>query len=344
MQLPFATNKIRCNYRCTVSSATLHLGWYVCGCLEFQIWVLFIALTHTCYFGRWCGSRREKSGTAWSHSFRGPSAFFGLGALGCTFDLLLNSLRRTIQPRQGPPVAALNAVWSLTLHVSVVSADLNEVQRPARRELHKQTFRKRPLRLADDRYLCRTCLHFLQRACTINNRKETGSLRRGKKPAGLKGTREGIGGEYNQNILCTSLKNVIMNIIIKCNYCMQIKAEKETKKSVQMLCVWTQEADRTFLLLAELDRDLLWGPWTLGDFKGDLLQLSKVGLTKDCAWTSVQIRKRREKWLMWTDHKVNNGRSHLGFLLTHMLEASRSTLSIHCSHLSETGSRMLHTC
>lgn len=46
-----------------------------------------------------------------------------------------------------------------------------------------------------------------------------------------------MGGEYNQNILCTSLKNVIMNVIIKCNYCMQIKAEKETKKSIQMLCV-----------------------------------------------------------------------------------------------------------
>lgn len=47
MQLPFATNKISCNYRCPVSSVTLHLGWYVCGCLEFQICMLFITSTHT---------------------------------------------------------------------------------------------------------------------------------------------------------------------------------------------------------------------------------------------------------------------------------------------------------
>lgn len=57
------------------------------------------------------GERRLRQ-AAQSHSFRGPSAFFGLRALSCTFDLLLNSLHHTIQPRMGegaPLVAALNA-------------------------------------------------------------------------------------------------------------------------------------------------------------------------------------------------------------------------------------------
>lgn len=54
----------------------------------------------------------ETSGAARSHSFRGPSAFFGLRALNCTFDLLLNSLQGTIELKQGPPVVALNA-WSV---------------------------------------------------------------------------------------------------------------------------------------------------------------------------------------------------------------------------------------
>lgn len=143
MQLPFATNKIRCNYRCTVSCATLHSGWYVCGWVEFQTWALFIALTHTCYFWRWCGSWAEKSGAAWSHSFRGPSAFWGAGSSGCTFDLLLNSLHRTTQPKQGPPVADLNAVCSLTSRVHCVPVDLKEVERLAWREL-LNNFQKEP--------------------------------------------------------------------------------------------------------------------------------------------------------------------------------------------------------
>lgn len=134
MQLPFPTNKIRCNYRCTVSDATLHLGWYVCGRLEFQIWALFIALTHTCYFWRWCASRRDVWGSPIT-LLQGPLCLFWAQRSELHFWPPLEQLARHNSTEGGGSRCSERSVCDLTLHVGLLCAGLNEVQRLAWREL-----------------------------------------------------------------------------------------------------------------------------------------------------------------------------------------------------------------
>ena len=131
MQLSFATNKIRCNYRGTVSGVTSHLGWCVrlSGISELSTAHTF---THTLLLLGW-----ELSEMAQSHSSGGLSA--SLGPLALSLQLHFWPAPEH-SARAETLIATPNLPSSgLTLNVSLISTRIRDLHTEAPSKISERT-------------------------------------------------------------------------------------------------------------------------------------------------------------------------------------------------------------